>query len=346
MSAFDPNRTSKTRRFWIACKPETPLFSTETWFDGALVRVDCKRELTCESEAIFDWETVANAGMYDHILSLVSPSGLASGPTQMPKFLRIGVHQSNVSGYTSKAWWVRRVGSTVFLKWGAVEVHGVADGRKIYWTLPPRAKTIRCGTMQRAKDYAKTAIARRRSHRYEPLAGNIAIRRRRANRGAELEQALATILFVDIVRSTEKAARLGDSRWTQVMNHYYAAARRELKSLRGKEVVTTGDGLLATFDAPASGIRCATAIREAVRTLGLEIRMGLHAGEYKVNGTDVVGLAFHVGARVAAKARAGEVLVSSAVKDLMSQSGIRFKDRGVHRLKGVPKRWRLYRVEQ
>ena len=148
--------------------------------------------------------TVANAGMYDHIPSLVSPSGLSIGHTHMPKFLRIGVHQSNVSGYTSKAWGVRRVGSTVFLKWGAVEVRGVGDGRKIYWTLPPRAKTIRCGTVQRAKDYAKTAIARRRSHRYEPLAGNIAIRRRPANRCAELEQALATILFVDIVRSTEK----------------------------------------------------------------------------------------------------------------------------------------------
>jgi class 3 adenylate cyclase len=263
----------------------------------------------------------------------------------MPKFLRIGVHQSNVSGYTSKAWCVRRVGSTVFLKWGAVEVHGAGDGRKIYWTLP-RAKTVRCGTVQRAKDYTKSAIARRRNHRYEPLAGNIAIRRRPADRGAEFEQALATILFVDIVRSTEKAARLGDSRWTQVMNHYYAAVRRELKTLRGKEVVTTGDGLLATFGAPAAGVRCATAIREAVRTLGLEIRVGLHAGEYKVSGAEVFGLAFHIGARVAAKARAGEVLVSSAVKDLMSQSGIRFKDRGVHQLKGVPERWRLYRVEQ
>jgi hypothetical protein len=126
-------------------------------------------------------------------------------------------------------------------------------------------KTIRCGTVQRAKDYAKAAIARRRSHRYEPLAGNIAIRRRLANRGAEFERALATILFVDIVRSTEKAARLGDSRWTRVMNHYYAAVRGELKTLRGKEVVTTGDGLLATFGAPAAGIRCATAIREAAR---------------------------------------------------------------------------------
>jgi class 3 adenylate cyclase len=264
----------------------------------------------------------------------------------MPKFLRIGVHQSNVSGYTSKAWWIRRVGSTVFLKWGAVEVHGVGDGRKVYWTVPPREKTIRCRAVQPAKDYVRNAVARRRSHSYEPLPGSIAIRRRPASRGADLEQVLATILIVDIVRSTEKVARLGDSRWTQVMNHYYAAVRRELKTLRGKEVVTTGDGLLATFDAPAKAVRCATSIREAVRTLGLEIRVGLHVGEYKVSGPDVIGLALHIGARVAAKARAGEILVSSAVKDLMSQSEIRFKDRGVHQLKGVPKRWRLYRVDR
>ena len=263
----------------------------------------------------------------------------------MPKFLRIGVHQSNVSGYTSKAWCVRRVGSMVFLEWGAVEVRGVGDGRRVYWTFPPRTKTIRCGTVERAKVYAKTAIARRRNHRYELLAGKIAIRRRTAERSAEFEQALATILYVDIVRSTEKAARLGDSRWTQVMNHYYAAVRRELKALHGNEVMTTGDGLLATFGTPAAGVRCATVIREAVRTLGLEIRVGLHAGEYKVSGAEVFGLAFHIGARVCAKARAGEVLVSSAVKDLMSQSGIRFKDHGVHQLKGVPERWRLYRVE-
>src|SRR5258705_11549167 len=103
----------------------------------------------------------------------------------MPKFLRIGVHQSNVSGYTSKAWWVRRVGSTVFLKWGAVEAHGGGDKRKIYWTIAPREKTIRCGTLQRAKDHVKNAIARRRSHPYEPLAGDIAVRRRTANPGTE-----------------------------------------------------------------------------------------------------------------------------------------------------------------
>lgn len=263
----------------------------------------------------------------------------------MPKFLRVGVHQSNVSGYTSKAWWIRRVGSTVFLKWGAVEVDGVDDGRKIYWTVPPREKTIRYRSVQPAQDYVKDAIARRRSHRYEPLAGHIAIRRRPANRAAELEQVLATILIVDIVRSTEKAAQLGDARWTQVMNHYYAAVRKELKTARGKEVVTTGDGLLATFAAPDAAVRCASAICKAVRTLGLEIRVGLHAGEYKVSGPDVSGLAFHIGARVAAKARAGEVLVSSAVKDLLSTSDIPFKDRGVHQLKGVPKRWRLYRID-
>jgi class 3 adenylate cyclase len=264
----------------------------------------------------------------------------------MPKYLRIGIHQSNVSGYTSKAWWIRRADSTVFLKWGAVEVDGVGDGRRIYWTIPPREKAIRCSTVQLAKDYVKNAIARRGSHRYEPLPGNIAIRRRAANRSTELEQVVATILFVDIVRSTEKAARLGDSRWARVMNHYYAAVRRELKTLRGKEVVTTGDGLLATFTAPAAAIRCATAIHGAVRTLGLEIRVGLHVGEYKASGPDVSGIAFHIGARVAAKARAGEVLVSSAVRDLMSPSEIRFKDRGVHQLKGVPKRWRLYRVDR
>jgi len=264
----------------------------------------------------------------------------------MPKFLRIGVHQSNVSGYTSKAWWIRQVGSTVLLKWGAVEVHGVGAERKVYWTVPPREKTVRCGGVQAAKDYVRSAIARRRSHRYEPLTGSIAIKRRSAGRIAEPEQVLATILVVDIVRSTEKAARLGDSRWTQVMNHYYASVRKELKTLRGEEVVTTGDGVLATFEAPAAAIKCATAIRESVRTLGLEIRVGLHVGEYKVSGPDVIGLAFHIGARVAAKARAGEVLVSSSVKDLMSPSEVLFKDRGSHQLKGVPKRWRLYRVER
>lgn len=264
----------------------------------------------------------------------------------MPKFLRIGVHQSNVSGYTSKAWCVRRVGSTIFLKRGAVEVQGTGSGRKVYWTHPPQEKTIPCRTAQRAQDYAKAAIARRRSHRYEPLTGPIASRPRSAAANGELKQALATILIVDIVGSTAKAAKLGDARWTKVMGHYYAAVRKELKSSRGKEVVTTGDGVLATFKAPAAGINCATAIQKAVRTLGLEIRVGLHHGEYTISGGEMVGLAFHIGTRVAAKARAGEVLVSSAVKELLKgQPTISFRDHGVHQLKGVPERWRLWRVE-
>jgi len=264
----------------------------------------------------------------------------------MPKFLRIGLHQSNVSGYTSKAWCVRRVGSAVFLKWGAVEVQWAEGGRKVYWTHQPQEKTVRCGTTQRAMDYAKSAIARRRNHRYEPLSGPIALRRRPAGTSTELKQALATILIVDIVGSTAKAAKLGDARWTKVMSLYYAAVRKELKSSRGKEVVTTGDGVLATFKAPAAGINCATSIQKAVRTLGLDIRVGLHAGEYTMSGGEMVGLAFHICTRVAAKARAGEVLVSHAVKDLLAaQSQIRFKDHGRHQLKGVPERWRLWRVE-
>lgn len=283
--------------------------------------------------------------MRDHIPPWWT-TGNQSRRTPMPQFLRVGVHQSNVSGYTSKAWWIRRVGSTVFLKWGAVEVTGAGDGRKVHWTVPPREKTLRCRTVQAAEEYVRGAIARRRSHRYEPLAGSIATKRRSAGRIAEPRQVLATILVVDIVRSTEKAARLGDSRWTQVMNHYYVTVRKELKALRGKEVVTTGDGLVATFKSPAPAIRCAAAIRESVRTLGLEIRVGLHAGEYKMSGPDIVGLAFHIGARVAAKARAGEVLVSSPVKELAPQSEFLFTDRGVHQLKGVPKRWRLYRVDR
>jgi len=263
----------------------------------------------------------------------------------MAKFLRIGVHHSNVSGYTSKAWSVRRVGSTVLLKWGAVEVRGAGRGRRIFWTVAPRQKAVRCGTEERARDYVKNAISRRVGHQYERLLENVPIQRCPARHNVELDRMLATILFVDIVRSTEKAARLGDRRWSEVMNHYYVAVRRELRAQRGREVITTGDGMLATFQAPIRAIRCAAAIREAVRTLGLEIRAGLHAGEYELIGDEVVGIAIHIGARITAKAGASEVLVSRAVKDLVPDSGIRFKDRGVHNLKGVPDRWRLYLVD-
>jgi class 3 adenylate cyclase len=155
------------------------------------------------------------------------------------------------------------------------------------------------------------------------------------------------VLFVDIVGSTEKAALLGDRRWNQVLGHYYAALRTELRASRGREVRTTGDGILATFDRQsgvARAIRCAAAMRQAVRTLGLEIRAGLHAGECVMVGVGVEGIAVHIGARIMAKAGPDEVLVSSSVKDLVVGSGIRFKDHGAHRLKGVPEKWRLYSV--
>ncbi len=263
----------------------------------------------------------------------------------MAKFLRIGVHHSNVSGYTSKAWSIRRVGSTVLLKWGAVKVLGTGPDRRIHWSVPPRQKAVRCRTETRAKDYVKNAISRRVGHRYERLPESVLIRSRPVPDGALRDRALATILFVDIVRSTEMAARMGDHHWSEVMNHYYAAVRRELRAASGREVTTTGDGMLAMFEAAAKAIRCAAAIREAVRTLGLEVRAGLHAGEYQLVGGEMVGIAIHIGARVAAKASASEVLVSSAVKDLLPKSEISFKYRGMHRLKGVPQKWRLYVID-
>jgi class 3 adenylate cyclase len=266
----------------------------------------------------------------------------------MAKFLRIGVHHSNVSGYTSKAWTIRRVGSTVLLKWGSVEVRGSGHGRRIYWAGRPRQKTVRYGSEKRARDYARKAVARRLGHQYERLLEKVRIGQRPVRRRVEPDRVLATVLFIDIVGSTEKAAVMGDRRWTGVLNHYYAAVRRELRASRGREVNTTGDGMLATFDrqpGAARAIRCAAAICEAVRTLGLEVRAGLHTGECEQIGDDVGGLAVHIGARVVASAGASEVLVSSTVKDLVVGSGIKFKDHGVHKLKGVPDEWRLYLVE-
>jgi class 3 adenylate cyclase len=263
------------------------------------------------------------------------------------KFLRVGVHDSNVGGYTSKAWTIRRIGSTVILKWGSVEVRGAGRARRIYWASRPQQKTLRCDSEAWALDYVKKAIARRVSHRYERLLETMRIGPRPAGRRVEPSRVLLTVLFVDIVRSTEKAALLGDRRWNEVMNHYYAALRRELRASRGKEITTTGDGIVAAFDGPPGAtraIRCAAAIRGAIRTLGLEIRTGLHAGECELVEQSVRGIAIHIGARVMAKAGADEVLVSSAVKDLVAGPGIKFADRGIHKLKGVPERWRLYRL--
>ena len=161
----------------------------------------------------------------------------------------------------------------------------------------------------------------------------------------EIDRVLATVLFTDIVGSTERAAALGDHAWRSLLDAHHDAARRELERHRGREIEFVGDGLLATFDGPARAIRCACAIAESVRTLGIEIRAGLHTGEIELAGRAIRGIAVHIGARVAAEAAAGEVLVSSTVKDLVAGSGIRFVDRGLRVLKGVPDEWRLFRVD-
>jgi class 3 adenylate cyclase len=159
----------------------------------------------------------------------------------------------------------------------------------------------------------------------------------------ETERVLATVLFTDIVASTERAAELGDRRWRELLERHHAVVRRELERFRGREVDTAGDGFLATFDGPARAIRCARAIQDELRDV-VELRAGLHTGECELMGDKVAGVAVHTGARVAAQAAPGEVLVSSTVKDLVAGSGIEFEDRGTHELKGVPGEWRLYAV--
>jgi len=161
----------------------------------------------------------------------------------------------------------------------------------------------------------------------------------------EIDRVLATVLFTDIVGSTEHASRLGDRGWRDLLQEHNAVVRSEIARMRGREVGTAGDGFLATFDGPARAIRCACAIQEAVKPLGITVRAGLHTGECEMIGEDVGGIAVHIGARVAGLAEPGEVLVSSTVKDLVAGSGLGFADRGVHALKGVPGEWRLYSVD-
>jgi len=165
------------------------------------------------------------------------------------------------------------------------------------------------------------------------------------SRGAHgVDRALATILFTDIVASTETAARLGDRRWRDLLESHDATVRRELAVHRGREVKTTGDGFLATFDGPARAIRCATAIHGELSLSGVEIRSGIHSGEVEKIGEDVGGIAVNIGARVGALAAPGEVLVSSTVRELVVGSGIEFEERGSHQLKGAPDEWNLFAV--
>jgi class 3 adenylate cyclase len=162
---------------------------------------------------------------------------------------------------------------------------------------------------------------------------------------SDVDRVLATVLFTDIVGSTDKATELGDRRWRQRLDQYDALVERQLERFRGRQVKTTGDGTVAAFDGPARAVRCASAIEEAVQGLDLHIRAGVHTGEVERRGDDITGIAVHLAARVQAAANPGEVLVSSTVKDLVAGSGIQFEDRGNHELKGVPGTWRLFAVQ-
>jgi class 3 adenylate cyclase len=165
-------------------------------------------------------------------------------------------------------------------------------------------------------------------------------------RQAEPDRLLATVLFSDIVGSSEKAASLGDRAWRELLERHHQLVRRELVRFQGQEVDTAGDGFFASFDGPARAIRCGCAIAEAIPDLGIQVRVGLHTGECELIDGKVAGIAVHTGARVAANADPGEVLVSSTVKDLVAGSGLAFQDRGEHVLKGIPGAWRLYAVER
>jgi class 3 adenylate cyclase len=166
-----------------------------------------------------------------------------------------------------------------------------------------------------------------------------------SRRAVEIDRVLATVMFTDIVDSTQRASTMGDRAWRDLLDAQNDVLRHELTRFRGHEIKTLGDGMLATFDGPARAIRCALAITEAVRPLGIEVRVGLHTGEVELVGDDdVAGIAVHIAARVGAKATAGEVLVSGTVKDLVAGSGIGFADRGEHVLKGIPDQWRLFAV--
>jgi class 3 adenylate cyclase len=160
------------------------------------------------------------------------------------------------------------------------------------------------------------------------------------------ESVLTTVLFTDIVGSSEKATELGDHGWRELLQRHHELVRRQLLSFRGKEIDTAGDGFFASFDGPARAIRCASAIVGALSELGVHVRAGLHTGECEPLDGKLTGIVVHTGARITSVAKPQEVLVSSTLKDLVAGSGITFHDRGIHQLKGIPGQWRLYAVQR
>jgi class 3 adenylate cyclase len=178
----------------------------------------------------------------------------------------------------------------------------------------------------------------------EPLLQEIEAFVTGSSQTSRSDRVLATVLFTDIVGSTQKATTLGDEDWKALLAAHDRVAREQVELHRGRTIKTTGDGVLATFDGPARAVRCARAIADDTAVLGLQIRAGAHTGEIEMAGDDIHGVAVHIGARVAAMADPGEILVSSTVRDLVAGSGLVFEDAGEHELRGVPDRWRLYRV--
>jgi class 3 adenylate cyclase len=261
-----------------------------------------------------------------------------------------------------REWWTRYLirSATPKAALALVEMNSQIDVRRVLPTI--RVPTL---IMHRAGDralpaegsrYMATQIPEARYLEYEgddhlPWAGNtdavlgdIEEFLTGARHVAEAERVLATVMFVDIVRSTERIADLGDRRWRDLLEGFYAMVRRNVDRFRGREVDTAGDGFFGTFDGPARAVRCAHGIRSDVSALGVEVRAGVHTGEVELMAGKVGGLAVHIGARVAAEAEAGEVIVSSTVRDLVAGSGIRFEDRGRRPLKGVPGDWHLFKA--
>ena len=178
----------------------------------------------------------------------------------------------------------------------------------------------------------------------EPLVGEIEEFLTGIRHRPDDDRVLATVLFTDIVSSTERAGEMGDQRWKDLLDAHDELARRQVERFRGRMVKFTGDGVLATFDGPARAVRCATSLRDGVADLGVDVRAGLHTGEIELRGTDIGGMAVHIAQRICSVARSREIIASSTVKDLVAGSGLRFADRGVHRLRGVPDEWHAFTV--
>jgi class 3 adenylate cyclase len=169
-------------------------------------------------------------------------------------------------------------------------------------------------------------------------------RRSTPNRSQEPERVLATVMFTDLVGSTQRAEQLGDERWGRLLQDHNTVVRRQLQVFKGREVKSTGDGFLATFDSPARAIQCARAVRDAVQQLGLELRTGIHTGECELTGSDIAGIGVHIASRVQTVAAPNEILVTSTVRELVTGSGLGFTDHGRHTLKGLDGDWQLFAV--